>query len=55
LSLNGQKLARPTIDSFEDYLIMSFYSLMKMKNDNREQICIIFDESYKDADITILK
>jgi hypothetical protein len=27
----------------------------KMKNDNREQIWIIFDESHKDADITIRK
>jgi hypothetical protein len=26
-----------------------------MKNDNQEQICIIYDESVKDADITILK
>jgi hypothetical protein len=26
-----------------------------MKSDNQEQICIIFDESHKDVDITILK
>jgi hypothetical protein len=26
-----------------------------MKNDNQEQICIIFDESNIDAEITILK
>jgi hypothetical protein len=30
----------PTIVFFKDYSIMSIYSLMK--NDNQEQICIIF-------------
>jgi hypothetical protein len=31
-----------------------FIAYTKMENDNKEQICI-YDESIKDADITILK
>jgi hypothetical protein len=36
-------------------IIQLWVFIADMKNDNQEQICIIFDESYKDVDITILK